>query len=306
MKWKKQGLVYAPDGRFPWAKSHAHLPTPLLLNPETIRVYFAALDEQKFGRTTYVDVSAANPAEVIAAGPIVLDLGELGTFDDCGVVPSCAIWLHDRICLYYVGFQRCERVPYMLFSGLAQGDAGNGLFRRRASVPVLDRTPSEPFSRGAPFVVKEGDGFKMWYWSCIGWTKSAGRIHYNNVIRHATSADGVAWTVDKNICISPSGNDEFAIGRPCVIHQGDRYRMWYSIRKHSSGYIIGYAESADGIHWSRLDERAGIEKSDSGWDSEMICYPAILATRWGTYMFYNGNGHGATGFGYALLSDDEQ
>jgi hypothetical protein len=174
-------------------------------------------------------------------------------------------------------------------------------FRRHARVPILDRTADEPFSRGAPYILREGNVWKMWYWSCTHWSETGGRMHYNNVIRHATSVDGLVWQTHPHICLQPANDNEFAIGRPCVTHDRGAYRMWYSIRTHKEGYIIGYGESPDGIHWTRMDQDAGIHRSASGWDSEMICYPAIVQTTYGTYMFYNGNAHGATGFGCAVL-----
>lgn len=301
MKWRKAGLVYAPDGSHWWAQSHAHLPTPLLIDSQTIRVYFAALDSDKFGRATFVDVDASNPKQVLnVAENFIIDVGDLGSFDDSGVVPSCALRVEDEIWLYYVGFQRSARVPYLLFSGLARSNDGSS-FRRHARVPVLDRTADEPFSRGAPYVILENGIWKMWYWSCTHWSETAGRMHYNNVIRHATSEDGLHWNVHPHVCIQPHDDNEFAIGRPCVILDNGLYRMWYSIRTHAAGYVIGYGESSDGINWVREDEKAGISTSAAGWDSEMICYPAIISTKWGTYLFYNGNAHGATGFGYAVL-----
>jgi hypothetical protein len=75
--------------------------------------------------------------------------------------------------------------------------------------------------------------------------------------------------------------------------------MWYSYRGES--YRIGYAESHDGIQWTRRDEEAGIEVSDGGWDSEMICYPCVFDHEGQRYMLYNGNGYGKTGIGLAVL-----
>ena len=65
--------------------------------------------------------------------------------------------------------------------------------------------------------------------------------------------------------------------------------------------MIGYAESDDGLHWVRKDAEVGTGKSDTGWDSEMICYPCVVDVKGRRYMFYNGNRHGSTGFGYAVL-----
>jgi predicted GH43/DUF377 family glycosyl hydrolase len=79
--------------------------------------------------------------------------------------------------------------------------------------------------------------------------------------------------------------------------------MWYSYRGES--YRIGYAESEDGIHFNRMDEKVGIDVSETGWDSEMICYPHVFEHNGEKYMLYNGNGYGKTGIGLAVLANEE-
>jgi hypothetical protein len=80
--------------------------------------------------------------------------------------------------------------------------------------------------------------------------------------------------------------------------------MWYSIRSTTHPYRLGYAESTDGLHWIRKDDEVGIHTSSSGWDSEMICFPCVIDVAGQRYLFYNGNQHGKTGFGYAILEQD--
>jgi hypothetical protein len=303
MRWTKRGLIYSPAGDQPWARTHALLPTPLVDGGDTVRVFFSSLDDNRFGGAGWADI-AFTPAKATvtatASAPL-LQAGERGTFDDCGVVPSCALRVHENLFLYYAGFQRAERVPYLIFSGVAAGDRNGGVFRRRSRTPVLDRCASEPFSRGAPFVLNENGDFRMWYWSCTHWSEGAQGVHYNTVIRHATSPDGLHWRADEHICIAPDLENEYAVGRPWVIRESGLFRMWYSIRSRDEGYTIGYAESGDGIHWERRDQDVGIAKSADGWDSEMICYPAVFDQGGVRYMLYNGNRCGRTGFGYAVL-----
>jgi hypothetical protein len=43
-----------------------------------------------------------------------------------------------------------------------------------------------------------------------------------------------------------------------------------------------------------------LKLSDSGWDSEAIAYPYVIRIKNKYIMFYNGNGFGKTGFGYAI------
>ena len=122
-------------------------------------------------------------------------------------------------------------------------------------------------------------------------------------MRTADSIDGLTWSAGGSVCIDLEG-DEFGIGRPWVVADRDRFRMWYSIRSHSRPYRIGYAESGDGLLWRRLDDRVGIAASAAGWDAEMVCYAAVIDAGGRRLMFYNGNRHGATGFGVAVLEQD--
>lgn len=303
MRWRKLGHVYCPPGDRPWARRYAHLPTPVVWDERTIRVYFAGLDDEKYGRVGYVDVDATEPTRVVRASPgPVLDLGEPGTFDDCGVNPSCLVRVGDRWRTYYIGWQRGRRVPYLLFAGVAESADGER-FERWRRTPVLERTDAEPFLRSATSVLPTDDGYRAWYVSGTGWTTVNGEPCPRYVVRTAESPDGLAWSPGGPVCIDLEG-DEFGIGRPWVVRDPDRFRMWYSVRSHARPYRIGYAESADGLRWERQDERVGIAASDSGWDSEMICYAAVIDARGRRLMFYNGNRHGATGFGVAVLEQD--
>jgi hypothetical protein len=62
------------------------------------------------------------------------------------------------------------------------------------------------------------------------------------------------------------------------------------------------AGSADGIPWDRRVESLGLALSDNGWDSRVICYPALIRQHDKLLMFYNGNDMGVDGFGVAEAS----
>jgi predicted GH43/DUF377 family glycosyl hydrolase len=302
MKWKKKGLVYEPTSEMWWAKSGAQLPTVDILSDEVIRVYFTCKDLSGYGRIGYVDLDADNPKHILeVARDPVLEPGDLGTFDDCGCAPSCVIQFQGRRYFYYQGFQQTKRVPYMTFTGLAIGSSNTGPFEKASRVPVMDRSDKEPFVRSTSCILIEGNLLRMWYVSTLKWVQDGKGIHYICAIRYAESYDAINWHSYEQVCLEPDLPDEYAVGRPSVIHDNGIYKMWYSIRSFSKLYSIGYAESEDGISWTRRDEEAGIEKSVDGWDSEMICYPCVADVNGARYMFYNGNGRGISGFGYAVL-----
>ena len=141
----------------------------------------------------------------------------------------------------------------------------------------------------------------MWYASGSSWIKINGKNMPTYTINYLESNDGVHWGHVGKICIQPENDREYAFGRPYVIRHDGIYKMFYSIRYKDKGYRLGYAESADGITWNRMDDKMNFDVSESGWDSEVVAYSAVAEIKGKWYMFYNGNGMGKTGFGYAEL-----
>jgi hypothetical protein len=303
VRWRRRGLIYAPDGRLPWAQHHAFPPTPHRIDDERLRIYIASLDGSNVGRIGYVDVLLERPSEIVAvAERPVLDIGEPGCFDDNGLVPTCVLPVGDELWLYYTGYQLGTKVPYYQYLGLATSDDGGETFTRRSSVPVLDRSDAETLTRASAFVTKSGAGFRMYYAGGSEWTHNAdGKPLPVYSLRFAESSDGVSWGPEGRVCIDFASDDEHAIARPWVIARDDSYRMVFSFRGRSHDYRLGYAVSADGITWERRDRDVGIEPSGDGWDSGAIAYGSIVEHDESAYLFYCGNARGMTGFGYAEL-----
>ena len=307
MKWQKQGRIWKPNGAW-WSQHYGMLPTPVYLPQQNrIRIYFGTTDKYLFGRITFLEVNADIPSQIVYEhDSYILDIGEDGTFDDCGVVPSCVVQTPKRTLLYTVGFQRCVKVPFMLFAGLAISDNGKK-FRRFSRAPVLPRTPNHPFGQGAPCVIKENRRWRMWHWFATGWGKTANKQHYQYHIGYAESSNGYSWKMNPQPCLSPQ-KKEIGIARPWVIHHNQKYHMFFSRRVASDGEMkycgISYAVSNDGITWERKQKDILKSSSGDGWDSEMTCYAAVIFVKNRWLMFYNGNGNGKTGFGWAQLDGD--
>lgn len=312
MKWSKCGLVYAPDGRLGWSVSHAQIPLVDEAGGGVLRVYFSTRDAEGRSRAAYVEVEADDPRRVLYVHPEpLLPLGEPGAFDDSGIMPFSLVERGGEKLLYYVGWSRAGTVPYHQAIGLAVSRDGGRSFTKYSAGPVCDRSVEEPYFCTAPAVLACGNIMKMWYVSCTGWETIGDKFEPFYLVKYAESADGVRWEMTGRVCV---GYDDFtqAIGRPFVLRgAGGGYRMFYSFRSAqgyrsdpAQSYRIGYAESDDGVEWTRRDGEAGIARSGEGWDSEMIAYAHVHERGGRTYMFYNGNGFGRTGFGYAVLEGE--
>jgi len=304
MKWIKKGLIFSAKENFSWMKTHASVPTADNINDDLFRIYFSTRDDQNRATVGYIEIDIQNPTKIlnISQNP-VLSLGELGTFDESGVMASSLVNFGNKKYLYYIGWNRPITVPFRLSIGLAISDDGGKTFEKFSKGPILDRNFIDPILVSAPTVILEKDIWRMWYISALGWKSSDGSLIAPYHIRYAESVDGINWKREGVVCINFKNSEEFAIGRPSILKEDNIYKMWYS---YSSGkYRIGYAESLDGIKWQRKDDEAGINVSKSGWDSEMIEHSFVFKHKNIKYMLYTGNDYGKTGFGYAILDKDQ-
>ncbi|WP_235964892.1 glycoside hydrolase family protein [Caenimonas soli] len=280
-------------------RSHAAVPIAEALGGDLFRIYFSTRDSANRSHTGSLVLDITRPTQVIEIAPDpVLVPGELGEFDDSGAMASWLTQSAGRRHLYYIGWNLGVTVPFRNSIGLATSDGGSS-FSRFANGPIVDRTMTEPHFCASCCVLEEKGFWRMWYLSCTGWSGAPGQPRHSYHIKYAESRDGIHWLREGSVAIDFSGPGEYAISRPCVLRDGDLWKMWYSHR--GEAYRIGYAESPDGRTWLRKDSESGIDVSASGWDSEMIEYPFVFDHRGKRYMLYNGNGYGKTGFGLAVL-----
>jgi hypothetical protein len=185
-------LIYGPDGSVPWARHSALTPTPIMLEPDVIRVFAGFRDAEGVSRIGYVDVEAENPSLVrkVSSRP-VLDVGTPGAFDDNGVILGDVLRAGETLRMYYVGFQKVQQVKFLAFSGLAISTDGGESFQRSSPVPVMDRDVDSLFIRAIHTVLFDNGLWKVWYASGSGWLYVGGTPYPRYNIRYTESEDGV-------------------------------------------------------------------------------------------------------------------
>lgn len=306
MSWVKKRLIIDNNVPIDWSNGRAIVPIPELFDQNKLRIYFSTLDELGRSQPVFIETNASEPELISKINNVpILELGQLGTFDDSGITVSCIVPFENKRFLYYIGWNQQKNVSYKLAIGLAISVDG-GPFRKFSSGPILDRDINEPYFNTAPYVLIVGEVWHMWYVSCYEWkiVNDWPEPLYN--IKHATSVDGIHWSRSNKTCIF---QDDFAeaIGKPTVYIENGKFHMIYSYRNsvnyrvdRNKSYRLGCAESKDGLHWIRKDSEIGIELSDIGWDSMMMEYASTYVINNNRYMLYNGNGFGESGFGYAI------
>ncbi|MEQ9879699.1 glycosylase [Pectobacterium aroidearum] len=315
-QWKKLGKVFTPQdvNDRPWLKEFAQAPATLIFD-DFVRVYFSCrppADEQGMyvSYSAWVDLDRHNLFNVLRVSETpILPLGKSGEFDEFGTYPVSVVRDENIFCAYYAGWTRCESVPFNVAIGMATSDDGD-VFRKAGPGPIISYSPEEPFVMSGPKVRRFNGEWQLFYIAGRRWKRVDGRAEPVYKIRMAVSSDGINWRkINKDLITSRIEEDE-AQASPDVFYANGKYHMFFCYRysehyrgkKH--GYRIGYAWSSDLIDWHRDDEKAGIDVSETGWDSEMISYPHVFELDGKVYMAYLGDQVGRYGFGLAQLEGE--
>ncbi len=295
IKWQKKGLVIKPDEKIWWMRTHAMLPTPYHVEDSLYKIFFAGRNEKNQSHIGYALIDIENPDEVLEySKDALLSPGRLGTFDDNGVLPSCLLDHNGETLMYIIGFKPGGTTRMDLFGGLATSNNNGQSFTRWSEAPIIERCRENPFINTAPWVIREQDGFRMYYVAGTEWLhKDLPR--YN--IQIATSRDGKNWSRKGDVAIDFAPGEN-ALARPFVMKDDGLYRMWFSSK--GDYYLPRYAESNDGINWTRYDDAVDLSPTPGGPDAEMICYPIIIRHKDRHIMYYNGNGYGKNGICLAI------
>ncbi|MCW2763668.1 MAG: hypothetical protein JWR85_3869 [Marmoricola sp.] len=308
--WDFLPLVDLDSFRRPWMHTHAQLPTPLVLDQNTVRVYFASRDERQYSSIGYVDLEyrsgSGQFAMVRVSEDPVLSPGPIGHFDEHGVYPSCVIRHEGQLLMYFIGWNKGVEPPLFYASiGVATSSDG-ATFSRISPAPLLSRSPVDPCLVTSPHVLEDEGVFRMTYVSGIRWERNAAGVlqsYYH--IQSATGTDPFNWKRDGKVAIGLAPG-ESNIARSSVLKLAPgSYAMWFSYVHSTIGrYRIGFAQSADGENWHRSDHLGGME-SLPDFASEMMCYPSVFEMGGNRFMLVNGNNFGMRGFGIARWRDGQ-
>jgi predicted GH43/DUF377 family glycosyl hydrolase len=296
-------------------KAFAQAPSAIVFDT-FVRVYFSCRPDpdangQYVSYTAFVDLDRNDLLNILkfAESPI-LDLGGLGSFDEFGTYPVSVIRRGVDFWAYYAGWTRSVSVPYNTSIGLAISKDNGVTFKKFGRGPLLSFSLNEPMTVSGPKIRYFNGKYYLFYVSGMKWIMGVNRPESVFKIRLAISDDGINWTrMNRNIIDDVLEENECQ-SSPDVFFKNGKYHMFFSykysydFRNRERGYRIGYAFSYDLFSWTRNDSVAGIDISDSGWDSEMVSYPHILELDGKTYMFYIGNGVGKEGFGIAELTSE--
>ena len=302
--WRRLGRVHEPRPLGGWYASHGAYPTPVTRADGTVRVFFSVRDERNRSNLASIDF-ALDGAGARAVGSIrgpLLAPGPRGAFDADGVSVTSIVAAGDALYAYYLGWSTGRSVPFTNFIGMAIANPDGTKFERRFKAPIIGRSEADPFTVGYPWVLRDGDHWRMWYGSHLAWGLQ--ELEMSHVVKTARSQDGFHWQPDSGIAVPLAGESdpaEFAVSRPCVLRDRTGFSMWYARRNPS--YRLGFAFSEDGETWTRADDAVAFSGERGDWESGEQTYPCVFEHCGRRYMLYNGDGYGRTGFGLAVFDE---
>ena len=189
-------------------------------------------------------VLASGPTGVSASfeenGEVILS-PTTGTWDNRGVAMPEVIKENDVYKMWYEGY---DGVKWSF--GYATSSDGKNWVKRDS--PILIPQSENGIDEKdifEPSVVKT-DQYYMFYNS-----RDSSFMHR---IRLATSIDGISWTKYPDPVLIPTEDWETSgVTHPTVIFHDGKFKMWYAALG-SGTWRAGYAESPDGISWSKSPE----------------------------------------------------
>jgi len=306
--WHKKGLIFTPNKSVFWQKSHAALPTRLFLGGNNYRIYFTSRDSQNKTYVGYFEIDLKEPEKIVRiSNKPVLSPGPLGYFDDHGV-QACSIVRADNgdLYLYYLGWNPGLRKPLFYTSiGLAISKDGGETFSKYSKAPILQRSEFDPWMVSGGTVIRDDNVWRMYYLSGFKFEMHEDSAISYYDIKYAESDDGIHWERSGHIVL-PLEKNESNISRMSIVNVGDTFYAFYPVKKFEEGYRMGFANSKDGINWTRHDEKAGLSVSNSGFDSDALDKMEVIFHKGQFYLFYNGNNFGYDGIGLATCVKYEE
>ncbi|WP_448217417.1 hypothetical protein [Endozoicomonas sp. 2B-B] len=299
MKWIKLGLIFSPASTDEKLISHAANPLPIHLEKDIYRFFYSGRDFKNRSSVGFVDIDILTKEIIYTKNEPVIKHGPSESFYSHGISIGDVYQSDGKDYILFMGWKITGDEHW-------RGDIGRLELTNKENLKLISDKPfigvsdTDPVSLSYPAVYKDNNSFKMWYGSTVTWDSGNGEMLH--IINHASSHNGESWDL-KGLAVPFCLGNAQAFSRPTVFVCDKKiYHMWFSYRgKPPNKYRIGYAKSFDGIAWLLENESSGIDVSEKGWDSDMICYPYVFKHKDKIYMAYNGNGHGKTGFGLAVL-----
>ena len=194
-------------------------------------------------------------------------------------------------------------VAILISTGVALGQTEWTDHPDNPVVETDDVGPWAPGGASVSTVIFDGATYHMWFTG-----EQEGGID-GAEIGHATSTDGIDWTMDPANPVLETGAsgewDDENLFSGAVIHDGTTFHMWFD-GVGGYGQHVGYATSPDGSNWTKYAGNPVMEHGPPGsWDDTWIGIATAMPDGNGYKAWFMGSGgsDGVANIGYATSPD---
>ena len=106
--WEKKGLIFNIEKfRQESHNSNASIPFAVKIESNRFKIFYSSRNINGKSLPYYIGASIQNGTITILGKPVgpILNLGELGSFDDSGVMPSSFVKTEDALFMNYIGYE---------------------------------------------------------------------------------------------------------------------------------------------------------------------------------------------------------
>lgn len=249
VNWTKHisNPVLGPGEEGSWDSASVDLPA-VVKTGSSYRMWYAGRGSDGIWRIGYA-TSTDGTNWTKHAGSPVLEPGPEGTWDDTGVGFPTVLFRAGQFHMWYQNWWSSSPDSAVRVGYATSSDGVS--WTKSPENPVLAAGPSDSWEHPhvfAPTVIFDADAYvyRMWYASSNP-DIDAGRYRFG----YAVSSDGAHWTKYSLNPVfyrgEPGSWDARNIDGPCVILEGETYKMWYSAYNPQYAMLsIGYATAEPG------------------------------------------------------------
>lgn len=238
-----EGIVDIPLGHLGCFDEHGIMPTSILFVNDQIFLYYIGWNVGKnvpFRNSLGLAISSDQGKTFckFSDGPIL----DRGIYDKCFVASNSVILDNGKFQMYYLScdewFLNEGRISHRY--NIKYAESSDGINWNRKGIIAIDYKNSCEYAISTPRVIKNKNGYSMWYSYRASDSAETYRIGY------AESVDGIKWVrLDSFVDLEPSnyGWDSEMICYPFVFdYSGNRYMLYNGNGYGKTGFGIAILE----------------------------------------------------------------
>ena len=119
MEWIKLGRILNIENESELMYSHTMTPVVIKISHDIYRIIFNSRTVDNISRAFSADIDMKTLKVLSLNKTPILELGDIGAFDEKGIVISSVLEMNEKLYMYYLGFPRIAKQLFTASIGVA-------------------------------------------------------------------------------------------------------------------------------------------------------------------------------------------